>query len=476
MSRRRVATILDRPGTGYAICGLGFAGFAWFALWQGTMAPALTWNDSTAYEAIATHSLWSSTFWTSQKPPITSLLWKLTGTPSGFDLAQTLVFICAWGFLAWTVGRQVPQGWRRIVGTLLVLGFATSTPVIPWNRSVLSDSLAVSEVALLFAATLWLGKRFTLPRIAALGVVAALSVGTRYAELATVGLLALLLLGWAAYKRLRHSAATPLILTALVLVGVSAGSLYQESRSGLTATEMRDVYVVRILPFPNEVAWFGRHGMPDTKAIDRAGRLTKRVKGEAKVVPIPTHAVSVWIGEHGYSTYLWWLVTHPSEIVGQPLTRPELAFNFSNGRIDDYGALNRTNSTLTLAFWPAWIWLLPMAALGMYAASSNDETWRDRRIRLMFALGGIGVLQMLIAWLADGQETTRHTLEGYVEVRLGVFLFFILSLASRRRSSTLAQAGDADQPVGSGELSPFEPIQTETPEKVVGLPEVLDFS
>ena len=37
---------------------------------------------------------------------------------------------------------------------------------------------------------------------------------------------------------------------------------------------------------------------------------------------------------------------------------------------------------------------------------------------------------MLVAWHGDGQETTRHTVEGFAQVRLGVWLLFALGLLS----------------------------------------------
>jgi len=40
----------------------------------------------------------------------------------------------------------------------------------------------------------------------------------------------------------------------------------------------------------------------------------------------------------------------------------------------------------------------------------------------------IGVAAMLVAWHGDGQETTRHTVEGFAEVRLGVWILFVTGL------------------------------------------------
>jgi hypothetical protein len=35
---------------------------------------------------------------------------------------------------------------------------------------------------------------------------------------------------------------------------------------------------------------------------------------------------------------------------------------------------------------------------------------------------------MLVAWHGDGQEVTRHTIEGLTEVRLGVWILLVIGL------------------------------------------------
>jgi hypothetical protein len=55
----------------------------------------------------------------------------------------------------------------------------------------------------------------------------------------------------------------------------------------------------------------------------------------------------------------------------------------------------------------------------------------------------IGVLAMLIAWHGDGQEVTRHTVEGFAQVRLGVWILVVWGL--------LGMTADAD---AAGETCP----------------------
>ena len=152
---------------------IGGLAFAWFRLWQGTTAPTLIWQDSKNYETIGSQALWSSGFWFGGRPPLTPFLWKLTGSPDAFAIAQTGLSVIAWTLLGWTVGCLFPSGWRRLTGYLVILAFATTTPIVLWDRSVLSESLALSGLALLFASALRLAQKPT-PRRAGLLVGAAM--------------------------------------------------------------------------------------------------------------------------------------------------------------------------------------------------------------------------------------------------------------------------------------------------------------
>jgi hypothetical protein len=61
----------------------------------------------------------------------------------------------------------------------------------------------------------------------------------------------------------------------------------------------------------------------------------------------------------------------------------------------------------------------------------------------------IGVAAMLVAWHGDGQEVTRHTVEGFAEVRLGVWIPFVvglfrLPLFDRARAGRRDSGGETD--------------------------------
>jgi hypothetical protein len=48
-----------------------------------------------------------------------------------------------------------------------------------------------------------------------------------------------------------------------------------------------------------------------------------------------------------------------------------------------------------------------------------------RVVQALVGLGLLGIVAMFAAWSGDGQETTRHTLEGLAEVHLAVLIMLL---------------------------------------------------
>jgi hypothetical protein len=433
----------------------GWCAFAGYVLWQGTAGAPLTWTDTTSYAAVAGHPLWSTGFWAGSRPPFVPLLLKLTWSASSFTATQSVIAVLAWGLLALVVGRLVTAGWRRLVAVWVVLGFAASTPVILWNRSVLSESLSLSLLAVLVAALIAAARRMTWPRIATAVVAALAFAATRDAQVWTVALIgvgvaAMAFLGLRRHRPVRRRVGA-LALGLLVAAGATG---WDTAHTGRTGQNVADVLFVRIFPFPGRVAWFAGHGMPEARTIDQAAAaLAAPAPGAAEVVGFQADdpmyaALENWIATRGASTYLLWLATHPGYVLTEPFERPEQAFNYAQGDLTFYAAPGRSDSPLTGLLWPAWWWLGPMALVGVGAALITG-TWRERSWQVVVALGAVGIVAMLIAWHGDGEEVPRHTVEGFAQLRLAVLVLCtvgVLRLVPWRPS----EARDARRSARSG--------------------------
>ncbi len=418
-----------------AVGGLGWCAFAVYLVVQARLGPVLIWTDSKAYARVARAGFSSRALWAGARPPLTPLVLKLAGSPTAFVTVQAAVAAVAWGVLAWTVGRLVAPGWRRTVAALLILGFATTLPVTQWNRSELSESLSLSLLALVVAGFIWTSRTPTWPRVAATATACLAFAATRDAQVWTVGFFALAA-GVFALTRVRSDRGRAFRATVLAasLVGVVVLCEWGTLASQRTTSDTADVFFVRVFPYPDRVAWFAARGMPEQRLIDELARQAPASSSVAKIVGVnlsdPAFApLRRWLAHDGGRSYLHFLVSHPWYVVSEPLLRPERAFNSAQGDLAFYAPTTHTaRSPLTPALWPPLLILLVMAALALYLGIATEATGTDPW-RMVVVLTLVGVAAMLVAWHGDGQEVTRHTVEGFAEVRLGIWILFVMGLS-----------------------------------------------
>lgn len=462
---------------GPAVALVGWGAFAAYLIVQARAGPVIIWNDSTAYATVAKGSLGSLALWDGQRPPLTPLLIKLVGSEASLPTFQAVVAALAWGVLAWTVGRLVAPGWRRVVAVFVILAFASTLPIVQWNRSALSESVSMSLLALVFAASIGCARRLTWPRLAALVAVCAAFAIARDAQVWTVAFIAVAVGIEALWLGLRHrnpgrhgpardaeAARETRILArragvlAGCLLAVVALAEWGTLSSHRTAEDVADVLFVRVFPFPDRVAWFAAHGMPEQAQIEGLARATAAPAHQAKVVgfsPTDPHfaALQHWITTAGPGTYVLWLATHPWYVISEPLQRPERSFNFAQGDLAFYAPLNKPlRSPLTPLLWPPVLELVVMGAFSLFLGVASG-TWRQRPWRVVAVLGGIGVVAMLVAWHGDGQEVTRHAIEGFAQVRLSVWILAIVGLLGLPLGRR-AGPGDDEQPQTTSRAAP----------------------
>jgi hypothetical protein len=158
----------------------------------------------------------------------------------------------------------------------------------------------------------------------------------------------------------------------------------------------------------------------------------------------PTYArLDTWIKGHGASTYALWLLSHPWDALLDPLRTPDRTYNDAGGNLYFYAAQNKVTSGLSPLLWPPWVWLFGMMAVIGVVINERDLPL-DRVAQIIVVLGLIGIPAMLVAWNGDGQEATRHTVEGLAEVRLGVLISFlyVLLVHAPKRQPTLSRSSE----------------------------------
>lgn len=417
-----------------------WAGFATLLLLQTLSVSPTVWQDSFSYEAVSKMPLLSSSFWAGMRPPLVPLVMRVVGYGEGFTVFQTVVAAIAWAALVIAVGSYLRSSLHRTIAALVILGFGLSSPIAQWNCEVLSESLAISSLVLLFAGFLWVARGATRTRVVLLTAMATCFATLRDTGVITVAFLAIgcLILGLSLRKRALRIA-DPWRILSVALLSVALVTSAGVSYSGRFTTTIDDVYTVRVFPFPNRVNWFASHGMPDAAAVQQLGKTTMpSAPPAAKIVFLPQGgsrftSLYQWMNSRGSSTYMLWLLSHPSYDLTAPFVRPELAFNFANGDLFFYQATGWLSFFASPLLWPS-AQLLAVLAVVAGLAMVLSRAWRRVRWRITFMFTLVGLFAMLVAWHGDGQETTRHTVEGFAEFRLGLWLLLLFALDSPPRS------------------------------------------
>jgi len=417
------------------------------------------WFDSRRDIFVANHSLFSKALWAGAEPPLVPLMWKMTGSPTAFTLLQTLFAIAAWGFLAWTVWASLDGGWRGAISASAVVGFSLSPYVVQWDTSVLSESISLSALAVIFASGIWLAQRFTWMRAAGVLLAAAAFAAARDEGVLTVGMLGLgiVLVGIVLAVRRRPVAALRAFILAVVCL-VCAGSFELAATSShRNVANVEHSLYVRVFPYRSQVAWFAAHGMPESHQIDTVAAAVEAARTSpyayaapkrpaAMVVGIVTDSpywapLVQWMRSNGPTVYAEFVVTHPGYDVTAPFKSPALAFN-SPTSLSFYGlTAPPVGGWIGDLFFPrsAVVW---GAALIAAVALDARKMWRCKGSVFLAGAVVLGALMMLTGWLGDGEEVARHMIEGNVVVRLATLLLVLAALLGRRPGGSIGLADD----------------------------------
>lgn len=441
-----------------SVAGLGLA-----RVWQLAGRDPLSWADTADFLAVAGRSWTSPDLWAGERPVGAPLALKLVGDHrDSYVCAQALLAVVCWSALVASVVAAVPGRAARVGAGLAVAAFSLTMPVTMWERSVLSESPALSLLALVAAALVQVARGPTAPRVAALLAALALWLALRDSHLVVAIAGGAVLLGACAVSAARSrrvgdaddedvaddgdgdddgddgdggdvasravgSWRRPLAalgVGAVVLGGlVAAGSMH----GGRHEFPTRNVYAVRVLPYPDRVEWFARHGMPQADRFLGADRREPYVDpGGPPIVYVADDDRDLqpwldWVEEHGRTTFARYVATHPPFLVTEPLRTPERAFNNAFGDREFYAAPDQVRVPLVDR-----VLALPTTLVLGVAAAAGGWAWASRRCPPVavagFALAALSVPHGLAAWHSDGMETARHLVVPAVQLHLGVLL------------------------------------------------------
>jgi hypothetical protein len=414
--------------------------------WQVIGREAVWWNDSADFLASARTGLFSVERWAGPRTVAAPLLLSLAQfEPRAYVLWQAAIAVACWAALAASVWTVMGEGRARWLGALAIVAFSCTVPVTMWERSVLSESLAASTLALTVAAALQLARGVTWLRVAAVLAASALWLTTRdsHASVVLVASLALgaglAVTGWRNRHRrkdddaqARDRAEGALILLACWLFTLGAVAWVSASHGDRYVYPLRNVFEARVLPYPDRVAWFADHGMPQAERFVGPDAPPPVVGGggEAPVVYVADDEPSLrrwlaWVASDGQRTFAAWVATHPAYLVTEPLRNPERTFNNALGDRTYYAPLDqRELPLLTDVLVPGrWVALAAVAVAAAWA--TRRRRWGSPLLLVGAATVALAVPHALVSWHSDGMETARHLMVPSLQLYLGALLMVL---------------------------------------------------
>jgi hypothetical protein len=426
--------------------------------WQIVGREPVWWNDSADFAASAHTGLFSVERWAGSRTVAAPLVMSLARfEPGAYVGWQAAIAVACWAALATSVWTVMGAGRARWVGPLAIVAFACTVPVTMWERSVLSESLAASALALTLAAVLQLARGVTAPRVVAVLAAAALWLITRDSHAAVV-LIAAVAVGvglgvdeWRGRGRTggddsreRARAVGGLILLACWLFTFGCVAWVAASHGQRYVFPLRNVFEARVLPYPDRVAWFADHGMPQADRFTGpdAPEPTVPDGGDAPVVYVADDAPDLqewraWVAQHGRSALAVWMATHPAYVVTEPLRNPERTFNNAEGDRSFYAPADQRELPLVTDVLVPHRWVALAAVVVVAAWATRGRRWGSPLLLVGAGTVALALPHALVSWHTDGMETARHLMMPALQLYVGALLM-VLGLVGARPGPAVA--------------------------------------
>ncbi|MGI8755019.1 MAG: hypothetical protein ACR2MB_04000 [Acidimicrobiales bacterium] len=393
--------------------------------WVRNGADPLVWNDTADYLASAGTGWLAPERWYGLRPVLMPALLSAVGSDlESFVTVQTVAAAASWGLLAAAVASSLPRGWRPWVGGATVVAVGVTWPVAMWDQQVLTESLALSTLALVAAAAVWAAQGLDRRRAVALVVSVALWLAVRDSHVVPVAVAAVGLGAWALVRRPRRRRLTVLVAAYLgALAFLVAGAAQAGHRDRMP---LEHVYAARVLPYAERVAWFHSHGMPEVPLLLAVPKATTPQGAVfTPLAPAPAYASwRSWLARSGRSTLARYALVHPGYLVGETQHSPERVFNNGEG-LATYRPLQmrRVPAVGQVGYLPI------LAAVAGAAVTVSVADWRRTLTSAPFVAGAVLVTtalpHALVVWHSDAMESARHLLIPSIQARLGALLMVV---------------------------------------------------
>jgi hypothetical protein len=373
--------------------------------------------------------------------------------------AQVLVSIVAWLVLAATLALTLRDRWVRAWTFVVVLGIGCTTPVLNWDRAILSESLAISFMVLALAGWVRFLRKPTVVNSLAVVVSSGLWMFTKLGLFPIVGIAALIIgvsARRSAQRQLRIAVVVGLVCACVwVAATTSATDKAYIAVDGRSTSQFANLFAMRlrfsILSDPDQLAWYRAHGMPDPSGLQPYARASPSDDGYATWPSFLTafaarSDLATWVEDNGRGVFTRYVLTHPGQVTADYIhdlpymvAPPRIELVYATGVRDVLPSgvqsllFETTSSQVPTPAGFGDVGLL-FAAFVVVAIVARRRA--VDRILLTIAIAGVllGLLGTALSWLASPAEIARHAVPEAVLIRVSLwFAVFVCVDALRMR-------------------------------------------
>lgn len=374
-----------------------------------SFGPAIRYPDSPSYEHLGLHGL---RLW------VVPLAYSIVRPDRLRVLAQIVAGVVAWAFAATSLASALTHRWTQTAALIAVTAVGLTPQVTQWDSLILSESAAISLLAIAFGVVV----RYAVRPSAWLAASVVGSLGlwafTRHINLLLVLIAAPAALVVALLRRSRRGMCVSGGLLSLGLIGLlglaGARAVWHDNANAiltnriLASREATRYFVHAGLPgpTPDMLAWVGRFS-------SNAPQLQDAV-------------LQSWIGSRWSETYGRYLASHPREAMAEPLWRfpklwaSELHYRTRRTRSADRAShFSLTEGAILLALTVA------AGALALVRRRRHEGDTRDVVVGVGLCSAVVG---SFLTWHLSATELARLMLPWALVIRLMLVLYILIAI------------------------------------------------
>jgi len=246
----------------------------------------------------------------------------------GRVMLQTVIGLLSWTVLSVQLGKSIQTRLIRFGSQLWVLLLALTAPLLQWNRTILSESIAISLSLLLVACSLAFARRKDGRSLAALVLVLLLWAFVRQDQaIVTLAFLVIFaVLAWLG-PNLRRLALFGLSAVAFISLWAVIATV-NSSHTTVQYARLAQFVEWRAFTNPDEIKYLYKHGLPHNSVLKSPPPFTRSGEQEnvnqfgdpyLGVLIELDPAFSHWARTQGENVLLGYTLTHPWPTVSEAL-------------------------------------------------------------------------------------------------------------------------------------------------------------